>query len=509
MRLRRRAASPWLPVLTFVIAAGGVAGSFVWRTAAVDGHDRARDDRALVDTVVSAAHLAPAVDALEVAAEAERAGVAPVGTADVAFESLVDEMAVLPGRTNACVAPALATPATSTDPVERYEVLVEAGWNAMDLCSADLSTRPELQRVVDALPAFHDAGTVWTAVFQARLAAGVEPAASADAVDTELVADVHAGLPDGLEELSDVFLRDRSEAVAAVLGPIDASAATSPYQRELDWLRGPDGWRGDAAHPTFEELESARAALVADVEKNVLRELDEPLLDARKEVASARTEVRNATIAGVLALVVALVSVAWSIVALFRRRRRRRAQVGLDDLTGIPNRAGLRTLTSGWFDAGHTTAVTVVDLDHFKQLNDEFGHAAGDRAIVTTAMRLRALAGADTAVCRWGGDEFVVVSRLQGHADAEARRLASYEVAERIQGAVSQPIDVDGTLVSINATVGGSVCECGECALDDLFHGADRRLIDAKRHGRGRYVVDGCTTPAPAPERRRTAATSH
>jgi len=165
-----------------------------------------------------------------------------------------------------------------------------------------------------------------------------------------------------------------------------------------------------------------------------------------------------------------------------------RHQAEHDPLTGLPNlRLVDRLAAVGMADAarrGSPVAVLFVDLDAFKPVNDRFGHACGDRLLVEAASRLRgAVRGADT-VGRVGGDEFVVVLSQVGYpAGAQA-------VAERIVQAFAEPFVIDGTSVSVGASVGVAVAGPGEGTLATLLGRADAAMYRAKQKGRGQVAVD-------------------
>ena len=111
--------------------------------------------------------------------------------------------------------------------------------------------------------------------------------------------------------------------------------------------------------------------------------------------------------------------------------------------------------------------------------------------IVRTATRLAEhVVSATTSVSRWGGDEFVVVFRLdQTPVDLDA-------VIARLHAAVTQPIEIDGTLVTVGVTIGAATCGCGACGFDDLFRAADRRLYEVKSRGRNGHATGGCLPAA-------------
>jgi diguanylate cyclase (GGDEF)-like protein len=135
--------------------------------------------------------------------------------------------------------------------------------------------------------------------------------------------------------------------------------------------------------------------------------------------------------------------------------------------------------------AGHTFAVFFIDLDGFKQVNDELGHSAGDVVLKAVAARLRDCLRDGDTVARFGGDEFAVI----------AERLATAEnvhvTADRIVCAVREPIDVgDGVFATVTASVGIALNSPGDTA-DDVLHEADLAMYTAKTTGKGRHVLAG------------------
>ena len=123
-----------------------------------------------------------------------------------------------------------------------------------------------------------------------------------------------------------------------------------------------------------------------------------------------------------------------------------------DSLTGLLNRAGFAAVVDHALARlerrSETLAVMFIDLDDFKSVNDAFGHLAGDCVLVAIGDRLRAAVRSSDTLARVGGDEFVVLSEdLVGSADAIA-------AAERVIQAVSQPLDIEGELIRVSASVG-------------------------------------------------------
>jgi diguanylate cyclase (GGDEF)-like protein/PAS domain S-box-containing protein len=158
--------------------------------------------------------------------------------------------------------------------------------------------------------------------------------------------------------------------------------------------------------------------------------------------------------------------------------RRREAQLHLraqtDLLTGLANRGALFDALRARLAEGATCALLFCDLDGFKVVNDEHGHAVGDRLLAEVALRLAELAGPGELVSRLGGDEFVIL--CAGHPDGDLTELAE-RVAERVRAPFLGP---EGEL-SIGVSVGIAVGRPGDTA-DELIGRADRAMYGAKTH---------------------------
>ena len=165
-----------------------------------------------------------------------------------------------------------------------------------------------------------------------------------------------------------------------------------------------------------------------------------------------------------------------------------------DALTGLANRAELlRALEREDASAvtGHTgMAVLYLDLNHFKQVNDVYGHEAGDVLLASVARSLhRCVLGSDT-VGRLGGDEFAVVLTQIAELDE------AVTVATRILAELSLPVDVDGVRIVPGVSIGIALSTPGHRA-DDLLRRADTAMYHAKRDGSGwRAYVEGMHDPS-------------
>ncbi|XZG69939.1 sensor domain-containing phosphodiesterase [Chitinibacteraceae bacterium HSL-7] len=153
-----------------------------------------------------------------------------------------------------------------------------------------------------------------------------------------------------------------------------------------------------------------------------------------------------------------------------------------DSLTKLPNRVLLdHQLEAALGRARHDNckvALGFIDLDHFKQINDAFGHKTGDALLVNVAQRLRAVLRDEDVLARWGGDEFVVV--LPDLADAS--RLP--EIAERLRQAARQGVMVEGLEAKPTISVGFAVFPDNAGSADELLTAADHTMYYAKNAGR-------------------------
>jgi diguanylate cyclase (GGDEF)-like protein/PAS domain S-box-containing protein len=152
-----------------------------------------------------------------------------------------------------------------------------------------------------------------------------------------------------------------------------------------------------------------------------------------------------------------------------------------DALTDLPN----RTLFNDRFDMAlkrarrnkEHLALLCLDLNGFKDINDTFGHGAGDQMLREVAQRLVGCVRESDTIGRMGGDEFIVLlTNIQGPDDADI-------IVEKIANAFSTPFELDGRSVALSASIGTAVYpEQGE-DLDELFHHADAGMYTVKRRG--------------------------
>jgi diguanylate cyclase (GGDEF)-like protein len=155
-----------------------------------------------------------------------------------------------------------------------------------------------------------------------------------------------------------------------------------------------------------------------------------------------------------------------------------------DALTGLPNRVKLNGQLEqalARVKRGEVIAAHLLDLDHFKHVNDTLGHAAGDKLLKLVTERLRALVRETDTIARMGGDEFAILQAGVGQP-AEAGALAL-----RVIEAVSEPYDIDGQQVNIGTSVGIAIGPGDGLTPDVLMRNADLALYGAKGDGRGAF----------------------
>ena len=152
-----------------------------------------------------------------------------------------------------------------------------------------------------------------------------------------------------------------------------------------------------------------------------------------------------------------------------------------DTLTGVGNRRWAMSMLPARLPVG--SAIAQLDLDHFKHINDRFGHAAGDRVLVATADALRHQLRDSDLLARMGGEEFLVYL-------PDASASAASAIAQRLCGAVQQiRLSELGEDIPITVSIGLACVTSAGGTWADWLAAADRALYDAKREGRNRVVT--------------------
>lgn len=203
--------------------------------------------------------------------------------------------------------------------------------------------------------------------------------------------------------------------------------------------------------------------------------------------------------AGIAALYCVLgmaLNIGFMIYLLKRFERMLNEQNRHDDLTGLANRRALdRALHREWRRLQRTGAgfaVLALDLDHFKEVNDRFGHPAGDQMLVQVAGRLKRAARDVDLIARVGGEEFIV---LVHGASVDGARIA----AERLRAAVAAaPYALKDGLAPITISIGVALAKPEDPAITEVLERADQALYRAKREGRNRVCLEAGNGLAPS-----------
>ena len=179
-----------------------------------------------------------------------------------------------------------------------------------------------------------------------------------------------------------------------------------------------------------------------------------------------------------------------------RQHAREQHAAGLDALTQLPNRrtlmAHVAALQAAPGLAAQSLGVLLLDIDHFKRVNDQYGHLAGDAVLATVAERLRQQLRPQDFVARYGGEEFVLL--LPGMSAAEAQAVAQ-RVAQAVRGG-SIAVD-EQTLLQVTISIGVHVQPLlPGVRWESLVAAADAALYEAKRSGRDRVVLSQATLAA-------------
>ena len=158
-----------------------------------------------------------------------------------------------------------------------------------------------------------------------------------------------------------------------------------------------------------------------------------------------------------------------------------------DTLTQLPNRRnGLDFLESEWIFAqssGSPLSCLMLDIDHFKQINDNFSHAAGDAVLRSLADILRNTARAEDMIFRYGGEEFAAVL-------TNAPLRIALQIGERIREQVEKTVfEWEGQVIPVTLSIGAAIANSSMLASQALIQAADTALYQAKENGRNRVVA--------------------
>ena len=278
-----------------------------------------------------------------------------------------------------------------------------------------------------------------------------------------------------------VTLADPRQVVGSLDGDldlliIDMSLVDADPLRLVSHVRAAEGSRQVPILLFADEMELPRLAKGLDLGANdyILRPLDRNELLAR-----ARTQVRRSRLTNRL-----------------RENYRKSLSLALiDPLTGLYNRrylsAHLDSLMTRREEGGNGVAVLLFDIDHFKQVNDRYGHAAGDEVLVEVARRAQRAVRSFDLVARYGGEEFLI-------AMPETGLGVAYSVAERLRRSIAEkPVSVPGGdgEIAVTVSIGVATAKGHGDTPAALLRRADTALYAAKDSGRNQVICEGAKAP--------------
>ena len=161
----------------------------------------------------------------------------------------------------------------------------------------------------------------------------------------------------------------------------------------------------------------------------------------------------------------------------------------LDGLTGTYNRRHFMDLAQREYDNarrfGHPLTAMMLDVDHFKRINDRHGHHVGDQVLRALAERCRGALRSVDVLGRYGGEEFAIV--LPGTTQHNAATVLAERIRKRV---ADEPIKTDDGAVKVTVSVGVAELDAEMRGPEDLLKRADAALYEAKQAGRNRVVED-------------------
>ncbi|MEO0616697.1 MAG: sensor domain-containing diguanylate cyclase [Pseudomonadota bacterium] len=275
-----------------------------------------------------------------------------------------------------------------------------------------------------------------------------------------------------------LFVNDDNEIILTSLPDLVVRDAYIPTLDSLDWFDHGDGQAQSHDSEIIEVDDGDYLISEFGIEELGWRLLLLAPLEARQNQI-VRAFLTNALVAAFS--VTLLASAGLFLVLLYKRRLENRTE--LDPLTGLPNRAHVQRRFQQLQRAGVELCAVIIDLDHFKQVNDQHGHETGDRVLRAAADALKQELRDKDIVSRWGGEEFVM---LIPAADIELGQTIAERARQNIE---SLRIDTKEGCVSVTASFGVAFGSARHEQLEALVAKADEVLYQAKEKGRNQVEL--------------------
>lgn len=259
----------------------------------------------------------------------------------------------------------------------------------------------------------------------------------------------------------------------------------------MNWLPDTDGLLWSAAMQfCIYGLGWAICAFFVKFERKTVLSVSVVMLTLGALLLTLSDEVAHLTwwVAVLYCLIGVVLNISLLIYLLKRFEKHLIEQNRYDELTGLANRRALdRALMREWRRlqrSGTGFALLAMDLDHFKEVNDRFGHPAGDQMLIQVAGRLKRAAREVDLIARVGGEEFIVL--IHGNS-VEGALIA----AERLRAAVSAaPYAIKDGLAPITISIGIALATADDLELSNVLERADQALYQAKHEGRNRVCLE-------------------
>ena len=210
-------------------------------------------------------------------------------------------------------------------------------------------------------------------------------------------------------------------------------------------------------------------------------------LFVEKSESEATADIRNTLYLNLLicAIVTAIV-ILLTYVVLRRYQKQLETMATTDTLTGLPNRRAFSLIIDLLFNENvrnkTTTGIILLDIDNFKQVNDKYGHLAGDKVLMEVANTVRSCMRAMDFICRWGGEELLIVIK-------NCNERSIMQLSEKIRLSIeAEATYYNEEKINITASLGAAVTHEGE-KIEHVIERADYAMYQAKTSGRNRSVL--------------------